>query len=105
MKPPARLAFVSPRYSSGATVGGAETLLRNLAVRAAASGFDVTFLTTCATNHFTWTNDRREGSEDSGRSAGDRHRHTPSLGRSGRNPDRSTEETPKTWHREANHDA
>jgi len=44
-------------------VGGAETLLKNLAVRAARSGRKVTFLTTCARNHFTWKNDVPPGSK------------------------------------------
>ena len=51
-----RIAFLSPRFADGATVGGAETLLRRLAERAAAAGREVTFLTTCATDHFTWAN-------------------------------------------------
>ncbi|MEM7391180.1 MAG: glycosyltransferase family 4 protein [Verrucomicrobiota bacterium] len=55
MKPP-RLAFICPRFAEGGTVGGAETLLRSLADRAAAKGHEVTFLTTCATDHFTWEN-------------------------------------------------
>ena len=59
--PAARIAFVCPRFAEGATVGGAETLLRNLAERAAAAGRRVTFLTTCATNHFTWQNERTPG--------------------------------------------
>ncbi len=52
-----RLAFVCPRYASGPTVGGAETLLKQLALQAVAAGLDVTFLTTCARNHFTWENE------------------------------------------------
>ncbi len=55
-----RIAFVCPRFAEGATVGGAETLLKNLAERAA-GGRSVTFLTTCATNHFTWQNERPAG--------------------------------------------
>jgi glycosyltransferase involved in cell wall biosynthesis len=55
------IAFVCPRFSETATVGGAETLLKNLAVRAAAAGRKVTFLTTCAENHFTWENTRPPG--------------------------------------------
>ena len=51
-----RVAFVCPRFADGPVVGGAETLLKNMAVRAAAAGREVTFLTTCATNHFTWAN-------------------------------------------------
>jgi len=51
-----RIAFVCPRYPGAGAVGGAETLLRNLAVHAAARGFAVDFLTTCAQSHFTWEN-------------------------------------------------
>ena len=51
-----RLAFVCPRFAEGSTLGGAETLLKNLAVRAAATGHEVTFLTTCAQDHFSWEN-------------------------------------------------
>ena len=51
-----RIAFVCPRLAKGSTVGGAETLLRELAVRAAENGCHVTFLATCATDHFTWKN-------------------------------------------------
>lgn len=56
-----RIAFVCPRFAEGATVGGAETLLGNLARRCAAAGREVTFLTTCARNHFTWANERPAG--------------------------------------------
>lgn len=56
-----RIAFVSPRFSEVATVGGAETLLKALALKAAQAGREVTFLTTCATNHFTWANDLPAG--------------------------------------------
>ena len=63
------IAFVCPRFAAGGTVGGAETLLRELAARAAGAGRAVTFLTTCARNHFTWANEiepgaRREGPLD-----------------------------------------
>ncbi len=37
-------------------MGGAETLCRLLATNLAAHGTDVTVLTTCATDHFTWAN-------------------------------------------------
>jgi len=57
------IAFVSPRFTEGGAVGGAETLLRNLATRAARAGHRVTFLTTCARDHFTWQNERPAGSE------------------------------------------
>lgn len=51
-----RIAFVTPRFSEQATIGGAETLIKSLALRAARNGRDVTLLTTCAQNHFTWEN-------------------------------------------------
>lgn len=51
-----RIAFVAPRFAEGSTVGGAETLLKALAERCARAGRQVEFLTTCATNHFTWEN-------------------------------------------------
>jgi glycosyltransferase involved in cell wall biosynthesis len=51
-----RIAFVAPRFAEGGTVGGAETLLKALAERCVKAGRQVDFLTTCATNHFTWEN-------------------------------------------------
>ena len=59
--PSNHIAFVCPRFSEGATVGGAETLLKNLAIHAASAGRKVTFLTTCAKNHFTWANEISPG--------------------------------------------
>ncbi len=53
---PERLAFVCPRFAGDGAVGGAETLLKNLAARAARLGFAVDFLTTCAQSHYTWDN-------------------------------------------------
>ncbi len=53
---PERIAFVCPRLAGEGAVGGAETLLKNLALHAAARGFAVDFLTTCAQSHFTWEN-------------------------------------------------
>ncbi len=50
------IAFVCPRFSETGTVGGAETLLKSLALRAARAGCRVTMLTTCAVDHFTWAN-------------------------------------------------
>lgn len=52
-----RIAFVCPRFSERGTIGGAETLLKALAERLARTGREVHFLTTCASNHFTWAND------------------------------------------------
>ncbi|MEI8139218.1 MAG: glycosyltransferase family 4 protein [bacterium] len=57
MATPPRIAFVSPRFSEGPTIGGAETLLRKLAERLVAQGWQVDYLTTCARNHFTWENE------------------------------------------------
>ena len=57
MSHPPRIALVSPRFSEGPTVGGAETLLRKLAERLVAAGWEVHYLTTCARNHFTWENE------------------------------------------------
>ncbi|MCS6770692.1 MAG: glycosyltransferase family 4 protein [Kiritimatiellae bacterium] len=56
-----RLAFLAPRYSEKGTIGGAETLLRALAERCARAGRSVDLLTTCASDHFTWKNDRPAG--------------------------------------------
>jgi len=58
------IAFVCPRYPQGAAAGGAETLLRSLAVQCARDGRKVLFLTTCAVDHFTWANELPEGPED-----------------------------------------
>lgn len=55
------IAFVCPRFADAGTVGGAETLLRNLAERLAAHGRRVSFLVTCAKNHFTWVNELPAG--------------------------------------------
>lgn len=57
MPPAARIAFVCPRFAEGTTVGGAETLLKALARQAITTGHQVTFLATCAKNHFTWANE------------------------------------------------
>lgn len=56
-----RIAVVSMRYPAGSTIGGAETLLKSLALDARACGFDVDVLTTCATSHFTWENELPPG--------------------------------------------
>lgn len=56
MKKAERIAFVTPRFSESSTIGGAETLLKNLAYHAASAGRTVTILTTCAEDHFTWKN-------------------------------------------------
>lgn len=51
-----KVAFIAPRLAGEGAVGGAETLLRNVAAHAAARGVEVDFLTTCAQSHFTWEN-------------------------------------------------
>lgn len=58
-----KLAFVTLRYAKEGVVGGAETLIRQLARHSAAAGHEVHLLTTCARNHFTWENERPAGSE------------------------------------------
>ena len=55
------MAIVAPRFPDGPTVGGAETLLKQQALRLVAAGYPVTFLTTCARNHFTWENELPPG--------------------------------------------
>ncbi len=57
------VVFVCPRFADGATLGGAETLLRAQAERVARAGWRVTFLTTCARNHVTWRNEASPGRE------------------------------------------
>lgn len=56
-----RLAFICPRFAEGTTVGGAETLIRALAMQAVAAGRDVVFLTTCAKDHVSWANELPPG--------------------------------------------
>ena len=58
------VAFVSPRLHERGSVGGAETLLWNMARDAAALGHRVVFLTTCALDHRTWKNVLPEGRLD-----------------------------------------
>jgi glycosyltransferase involved in cell wall biosynthesis len=58
---PRTIAFVSPRFAEGPTVGGAETLLKTQARYAIENGLNVTFLTTCAQNHHTWENEVSPG--------------------------------------------
>jgi glycosyltransferase involved in cell wall biosynthesis len=58
-----KLAFVTPRFSPSGVVGGAETLIRQLAEHAAAAGHEVHLLATCALDHFTWANARPPGRE------------------------------------------
>lgn len=55
-----RVAFVVPRYGAG-VVGGAEMLCRLMAENLRAHDVPVEVLTTCAVDHFTWADHRREG--------------------------------------------
>jgi glycosyltransferase involved in cell wall biosynthesis len=50
-----RLAFVLPRFAPG-VLGGAEYHARQLAGRLIGRGHEVTVLTTCAVDHYTWAN-------------------------------------------------
>ncbi len=52
-----RVAFVVPRFSEGPTIGGAETAIKAQAACLAKTGCEVSLLTTCARNHFTWANE------------------------------------------------
>lgn len=56
------IALVVPRYGVQ-SAGGAEMLAQGVAERLAASGDDVSVLTTCARDHFTWANHYRPGTE------------------------------------------
>ncbi len=60
------IAFVAPRLAGSGAVGGAETLIRALAEKAASAGRSVHLLTTCAKNHFTWENELPAGSRQEG---------------------------------------
>jgi glycosyltransferase involved in cell wall biosynthesis len=60
-----KIAFVVPRYGVD-SAGGAEVLARNVAERLAAVGNEVSVLTTCARDHFTWANYYRPGRETLG---------------------------------------
>jgi glycosyltransferase involved in cell wall biosynthesis len=60
-----RLGFVPPRYGDD-VVGGAESVIRELAHGLAGRGWDVDVLTTCARDHFTWANELPEGTTTDG---------------------------------------
>lgn len=66
MGKPLSIAVICPRYAAGGTVGGAETLLRQLALRLAGRGLRVRFLATCARDHFTWANEIPPGTQADG---------------------------------------
>lgn len=54
------IAFVAPRYNAG-SAGGAEVLCQHIAEHAAKLGMQVTALTTCVQNNYTWQNHFPEG--------------------------------------------
>ncbi len=60
-----RIAFVPARYGPG-VVGGAETVLREIAHGLASRSWEVEVLTTCARDHFTWVNEFPTGVEHDG---------------------------------------
>ena len=61
-----RIAFVTPRFGAE-IVGGAEAVVRDIALGLAKRGWEVQILTTCAVNPYTWANELPEGAqEDSG---------------------------------------
>lgn len=55
-----RLAFVSPRFGKN-IVGGAEAVLRDVALGMAERGWRAEVLTTCAVNPYTWANELAPG--------------------------------------------
>ena len=59
--PTQNLAFITPRFSEEGTVGGAENLIKSLALYAAERGGRISLLTTCAKSHYTWENERPAG--------------------------------------------
>lgn len=63
MKQSSKIVFVVPRFPTGSSVGGAETLSRQLASLLAELGHKVSYLTTCASDHFTWKNDLPPGNK------------------------------------------
>ncbi len=56
-----KIVIVAPRFPSNNAVGGAETLLKNFAMSLIKMGHNISFFTTCATNHFTWQNEVEPG--------------------------------------------
>lgn len=55
-----RIAVVPPRYGAD-VIGGAESVLRELAEALSGRGWEVEALTTCARDHYTWANDLPQG--------------------------------------------
>lgn len=59
------MAFVCPRYGKE-IVGGAEALVREVALGLTERGWEVDILTTCATSPYTWANELPEGTDADG---------------------------------------
>lgn len=57
-----RVAFVTPRYGAD-IVGGAEALMREIALGLVERGWEVQVLTTCAVNPYTWANELPESTK------------------------------------------
>jgi len=55
-----KVAFVTPRFGAD-IVGGAEAVVRGIALGLLGRGWDVEVLTTCAVNPYTWANELAEG--------------------------------------------
>ncbi|MGH9223414.1 MAG: glycosyltransferase family 4 protein [Acidimicrobiales bacterium] len=62
---PLRLAVVMPRYHAS-TIGGAEYLCQDLALRLMAAGHSVEILTSCAVDHYNWRNELPAGVDHDG---------------------------------------
>lgn len=65
MTPRGKLAFVPSRYGAD-VVGGAETVMREQAQALAERGWEVEVLTTCARDHYTWSNEYPPGVQQAG---------------------------------------
>jgi glycosyltransferase involved in cell wall biosynthesis len=57
------LAFVAPRYGLD-VLGGSEAVMREAAHGLAARGWDIDLLTTCARDHYTWSNEYEPGATE-----------------------------------------
>lgn len=60
---PGALGLVCPRYGLE-VLGGAETVVRQLAERLQSKGYEVEVCTTCAVDHYSWDNYHPEGTSD-----------------------------------------
>ncbi|HTW07564.1 MAG TPA: glycosyltransferase family 4 protein [Acidimicrobiales bacterium] len=58
-----RVAFVCPRYGAD-IVGGAEALVREVALGLVDRGWEAQVLTSCAVNPYSWANELPEGARD-----------------------------------------